>query len=182
MSNHARRIVVGLVLSLVSVAVGTADATSATPSPTPVGAIHTAATAVTCNGNSCDGEDPVAAGCTSGAIAYAEASVTMGTGLVNSVAVYYSPACGAGYAEFDEGNRQNDFNNPPIMSAFWVPQFGGPEQLLAEGSQNGDLVYSVMIQWDTSIKACYVNTSAAGPLDSSPDPDHPGSGFCTRWT
>lgn len=190
MRKYTRRILTGLLLAVVSVPVGAADATSAaTPQPTVrlaanESATHSAVTpAATCGGNTCDGKDPVAAGCTSGALPYASASTTINSS-VESVTVYYSPTCGVGYAEFVDPNYQNEVNDPPTMAAFSVPQFGGPETLLGTGSISGDTVYSVMIHWDVSIKACYLTEgAAAGPYDPAPDiTTISQQGFCTRWT
>jgi hypothetical protein len=136
--------------------------------------VHRAATAVQCHAASCDGKDPVQMGCDKDKQDVQEASASLDT-----VVLYYSPACHAAWAA-DTTLPTVRFHNHWVQLWYEAP-FGGVAQvhftLLPISPDAPTLVLTTMANWDDSVKAC-VDDGA----DESVDPDVTTDvGFCTLW-
>lgn len=128
--------------------------------------------ATPCFAASCDGMDPLkATAC--GFTQYGGAEKN-----TQQLTILYSRTCHAAYVELDWTTDPGS-NVKQTGVYFYIPPYGGPEQPIASEMVSRTVQYSMLINWDYSIKGCFIwdYDQPFDPGPSSTDPD-----FCTPWS
>jgi hypothetical protein len=136
-----------------------------------------AALAAGCQAAGCDGQDPVQMGCDKDKTDVQEAATKNG-----NVVLYYSPTCHAAWAAETVTSPGDDVPSGDALQLWYEAPFGGVAQLQTEDVPNplpskSVLIWTVMANWDDSVKACEV----FNPGNPGYDPDNDASGVCTEW-
>jgi hypothetical protein len=98
--------------------------------------------------------------------------------------VLYSKTCDAAYFEYDmpKGGSAIPFSYPIYL---YQSGSGGPEDNLDVGGTvvSSSVSYSGLLDWDYSMKACWVYNENGHPDEHDPagTTDIVGEDFCTRW-